>query len=223
MPHPLPLFPLGTVLFPGLVLPLHVFEDRYRTLVGELLERPDGERRFGVIAIRQGREVGTDGVQALYDVGCVAELRRVEPYEDGRFDIVCVGAERFTLSGLIDSSSYLVGQVELLPEPAGSPAELPLLDAAVRQAFGSYLACVATASGQEVEVPELPDSPLVLSYLVAAATALDLDVRQRLLAEVDAAARLGSELEVLRRETTLLRRLAAAPSPDLLRGPISPN
>lgn len=223
MPQPLPLFPLGTVLFPGLVLPLHVFEQRYRTLVNELLELPDPQRRFGVVAIRQGREVGVDGVHALYDVGCVAELRRAEPYEDGRFDIVCVGAERFTLAALVDSPSYLVGEVDLLPEQPGSAAELPLLDAAVRAAFGDYLTAVSAASGDELDSPELPDSPLVLSYLVAAATALDLDVRQQLLAEVDGATRLRTELAVLRRETTLLRRLAAAPSPDLLRGPVSPN
>lgn len=223
MPVPLPLFPLGSVLFPGLVLPLHVFEERYRLLVRELLELPEDSRRFGVVAIRQGREVGAAGVHALYDVGCVAEVRRVQGYDDGRFDLVTVGAERFSLSGVDDRRPYLTGQVELLEEAPGAADELPLLDAAVRTAFSSYLGAVAAASGGELEVPELPDSPLVLGYLVAATTALDLGVRQSLLEEPDGVHRLRSELALLRRETTLLQRLSSAPASDLLRGPISPN
>ncbi|HEY7880701.1 MAG TPA: LON peptidase substrate-binding domain-containing protein, partial [Streptosporangiaceae bacterium] len=75
MSETIPLFPLGTVLYPALLLPLHIFEDRYRQLVGDLLEGPE-PRRFGVIAIRRGRETGIDGVSALYEVGCAAVLRR---------------------------------------------------------------------------------------------------------------------------------------------------
>ena len=89
MTERLPLFPLGTVLFPGLVLPLHIFEPRYRTLVADLVALPESEpRRFGVVAIRAGREVGADGVRALHAVGCTAELRQVQRHEDGRYDIV---------------------------------------------------------------------------------------------------------------------------------------
>jgi Lon protease-like protein len=66
----LPLFPLGTVLFPGVLLPLHVFEERYRSMVRDLLDAPAEERRFGVVAIREGREVGADGIRALHAVGC---------------------------------------------------------------------------------------------------------------------------------------------------------
>ena len=72
----MPLFPLGTVLYPGLVLPLHIFEERYRQLVGDLLDGPE-PREFGVIAIRKGRETGVDGVSALYEIGCAAALRQV--------------------------------------------------------------------------------------------------------------------------------------------------
>jgi len=67
----LPLFPLGAVLYPGMLLPLHIFEERYRQLVRDLLERPE-PRRFGVIAIRKGRETGIDGVHSLYGIGCTA-------------------------------------------------------------------------------------------------------------------------------------------------------
>jgi Lon protease-like protein len=221
--HRLPLFPLGTVLFPGLVLPLHVFEERYRLLVRELLDLPEDERRFGVVAIRQGREVGADGVHALHEVGCVAHLRRVEPYEDGRFDIVSTGTARFRLDVLDERGPYLTGEVEVLPDSMGPTPEAPLLDRAVRAAFAGYLAALSAASGEQIEMPELPDNPLVLGFLVAATTALDLDERQRLLAEADGATRLRAELALLRREITLLRHLSAAPAPELARGPISLN
>src|SRR5208282_3937148 len=79
----LPLFPLGAVLYPGMILPLHIFEERYRQLVRDLLDGPD-PRRFGVIAIRKGRETGIEGVHSLYEVGCTATLRRVEQHQDGR-------------------------------------------------------------------------------------------------------------------------------------------
>jgi Lon protease-like protein len=205
------------------VLPLHVFEERYRRLVRELLELPEDERRFGVVAIRQGREVGADGVRALYDVGCVAHVRRVEEHDDGRFDLLTTGTARFALRELDTDGPYLVGAVDVLPDGIGDELQAPLLDAAVRVAFRAYLAALARASRQPVPLPELPDSPLVLGYLVAATTALDLDDRQRLLAQPDGTARLRSELAVLRRETTLLTRLSAAPAPELARGPSCPN
>ena len=218
----LPLFPLGTVLFPGLVLPLHVFEERYRVLVRELLELPEDERRFGVVAIRTGREVGADGVAALHDVGCVAHLRSVEAHEDGRFDLVTTGTARFRLTSVEPSPDpYLVGDVQVLADQAG--AEAPLLDRAVRAAFRDYLDALAGATGEPIEVPELPDDPLVLGYLVAATTALDLVERQRLLAEGDGSSRLRAELWLLRREATLLRHLSAVPAPELARTPAGPN
>ena len=102
MTEMLPLFPLGTVLYPGLPLPLHIFEPRYRQLVRDLLDGPQ-PGRFGVIAIRKGRETGVDGVSALYEIGCTATLRQIAKYEDGQFDIVTVGSQRFRLTGLDDS------------------------------------------------------------------------------------------------------------------------
>src|SRR5260370_35419700 len=92
----LPLFPLGAVLYPGMLLPLHIFEERYRQLVRDLLDGPE-PRRFGVIAIRKGRETGLDGVdgmQSLYEIGCTATLRRVARHEDVRFDIGTVGTQQ---------------------------------------------------------------------------------------------------------------------------------
>jgi Lon protease-like protein len=223
VPVPLPLFPLGLVLFPGVVLPLHVFEERYRALVGELLDLPEADRVFGVIAIRQGREVGADGVAALYDVGCTARIRRVQRYDDGRFDIVTTGATRFRLGELSHDRPYLVGQVDLLGEEPGTCADGEGLDVAVRAAFLDYLGALEQAGATGVEVPVLPDDPLVLSYLIGASVLVDLEDRQLLLAEPDGAARLRAALTLLRREVRLLTAFAAAPAPELVRTPISPN
>ena len=224
VPDRLPLFPLGMVLLPGLLLPLHVFEERYRDLVRDLLELPEPERRFGVVAIREGREVGADGVTALHEVGCVAQLRRVTPYDDGRFEIVATGGERFRLTGLADGPSYAVGLVEWLPDDLGGADEAALLDRAVRTAFKHYLSALTQARDEEsLELGELPGDSLVLSYVVAASVVVDLEDRQRLLAEPDGVARLRAELALLRREATLLRTLTALPAPELARGPVSPN
>jgi len=223
VPGPLPLFPLGMVLFPGLVLPLHVFEERYQVLVRDLLELPEDERQFGVVAIRQGREVGSDGITALHEIGCTARLRQVAQHEDGRYDLVTVGAERFRLTALHDDRPYFTGDVAWLPDADGDAAEAGLLDGAVRAAFPGYLRALARASGQEVEVPELPGQPLVLSHLVAATMLLDLDDRQDLLAQPDGRSRLRRELTLLRREGAFLQVLTAAPAAELSRVSYSPN
>src|ERR1035438_7357518 len=134
MSETLPLFPLGTVLYPGLLLPLHIFEDRYRQLVHELLDGP-GPQHFGVIAIREGRETGVDSISSVYEIGCTAMLRQVREHEDGRFDLVTVGTQRFRLGQFDDSRPYLQGEVELLGEDTGDPATADLAARAVQRAF----------------------------------------------------------------------------------------
>src|ERR1700710_943718 len=118
-----PLFPLGTFLVPGLVLPLHIFEPRYRQLVADLEDRPEDDREFGVIAIREGGEVGSGSLRALYDVGCAAQLQSVTTTEDGRSQILSTGVRRFKLLDLdIDADTpYLTGLVDWLDEEAGEP------------------------------------------------------------------------------------------------------
>ena len=219
----LPLFPLGTVLFPGLVLPLHVFEERYRQLVRDLLELPEEQQQFGVLCIREGREVGADGVRALYDVGCTARLSQVRGYEDGRYDLVTVGSELFRLDVLHDELPYFTGEVTWLPDPPGDPAEAAIFDPLVRTAFTTYVEALAEASGAQVEVPELPDDAHVLGHLVGATMALDLADRQDLLQQSDGVARLRRGLSLLRRETGVLAALHAVPAPELARSHAFPN
>jgi uncharacterized protein len=209
----LPLFPLSTVLVPGLVLPLHIFEPRYQILVQALLELPEGaERRFGVIAIRSGREVGTDGVRALYGMGCTAELREVTPYSNGRYDLVTVGETRFRLVGLDEGAGtpYHTGLVDFVPEEDGE-GDVNALSARVTEGFAEYRERLG------VEVTELPDQPQVISYLVAAAVVLDLPERQGLLEQATTSDRLRAEIGLLRRESALINAFRSLPAVDLTR------
>jgi uncharacterized protein len=221
MSERLPLFPLGTVLYPGLLLPLHIFEDRYRQLVKDLLDGPE-PRRFGVIAIRQGRETGIPAVSALHEIGCTATVRRVVEHEDGRYELVTAGTRRFRLGRLDDSLAYLQGEVEYLAEPTGDEAAAARAVRAVQRAFGDYLAALSER-GAQVRAPDLPDEPVLLSYLVAATIVVDLPDRQGLLAEPDALARLAAEDALLARETAMLRTFTSTPAPDLRNTPFSPN
>jgi uncharacterized protein len=222
MSERLPLFPLGTVLFPGMVMPLHIFEERYRTLVRDLRAGPE-PRRFGVIAIKKGRETGEQGVSALYDVGCTAALRDTHEHDDGRFDIVTVGTQRFRLAGLDDSRPYLQGDVELIDEQTGDEAAAGLAVPAAQEAFRTYVSALADRGLAQLRVPEVPDEPGLLSYLIAASMIIDLPDRQALLAQPDALARLTAERALLVRETTMLRTLTARPAPDLRHAPYNPN
>jgi uncharacterized protein len=222
MSEPLPLFPLGTVLYPGLLLPLHIFEERYRQLVRDLLAGPE-PGQFGVVAIRKGRETGADGVSALYEIGCIAALRQVREHSDGRFDLVTAGTQRFRLMSLEHGRPYLQGQVDLLAEDTGDEAAAAAAVQAVQRAFGDYLVALAARGAGEVTIPELPDEPIALSYLVAASMAVDLPVRQALLAEPDALRRLQAERELLARETAMLRTFTSAPAPGLRYSRWNPN
>lgn len=222
MTEMLPLFPLSTVLFPGMRLPLHVFEQRYQRLVRDLLDQPE-PRQFGVIAIRKGRETGVDGVSALHEVGCIAALRQVREHSDGRFDLVTAGTQRFRLVSLEHGRPYLQGVVDPLAEDTGDEAAAGAAARAVQRAFHDYLVTLAARGTGEVTVPELPDEPIALSYLVAASMVVDLPDRQALLAEPDALRRLHAERELLARETAMLRTFTSAPAPGLRYSRWNPN
>jgi Lon protease-like protein len=231
----LPVFPLGTVLFPGLVLPLHIFEERYRTLVRELVASPeDGPHEFGVVTLRRGVEAPSPDpdegptpdpppvrLDDLYPVGCTAELRQVTELPDGRFDIMTVGRRRFTLLDISQGAEpYLTANVEWLPDESSDEIAAQLAPRALA-AFRKYLDLLRPDS--EV-IDAVPGDPTVLSHLIAATAQLTTDERQLLLAAPDTASRLRAELKLLNREAGLLARVRAVPVPlsDLAR-PASPN
>lgn len=213
----LPLFPLGSVLFPGVVLPLHIFEPRYRKMVADLRELPEGEaRQFGVVAIRDGREVGAQSVESVYDIGCTARISALEAHEDGRYSLVTTGVQRFRLLDVDTSGAYLIGEVEYLEEPSDARAEA-LKTSSTALLLGYQRALAGLRGVRTGSIPELPDDPTVLSYLIAAAMVLDLRDKQRLLATPDTATRLQREQVLLRRETLLIKELRTLPAVDLLR------
>jgi Lon protease-like protein len=222
MSEMLPLFPLGAVLYPGMLLPLHIFEERYRQLIQDLLGGLE-PRRFGVIAIRKGRETGVDGVQSLYEIGCTATLRRVERHDDGRFDIVTVGTQRFRLRRLDETRPYLQGEVELLAEQVVDPVTAEPAVRVIQAAFRAYLDALTEWGGATVRIEDLPDEPTLLSFIVAAAMVIDLPERQALLAEPDTLRRLGRQRALLSWETAMLRTTTSRPAPDLRHAPYSPN
>jgi Lon protease-like protein len=222
MSEKLPLFPLGAVLYPGMLLPLHIFEDRYRRLVRDLLERPE-PRRFGVIAIRKGRETGVDGVHSLYEIGCTATLRRVDRREDGRFDVVTVGTQRFRLLRLDQTLPYLQGEIEPLADDVVDLAAAAPVVRAVQAAFRAYLDALMQWGGATVSVEDLPGEPALLSFVIAASMVIDLPERQGLLAEPDTLRRLNVQRALLSRETAMLRATTSRPAPDLRYTPYNPN
>ncbi|MDA9890775.1 LON peptidase substrate-binding domain-containing protein [Actinomycetota bacterium] len=220
------LFPLNTILVPGLVLPLHIFEPRYRLMVQELLEIPDeDEREFGVVSIRDGHDVTTLGIDALHPIGISAIMREVTPSEDGRYDIVTTGARRFTVKAVDTSSPLLSADVEWLPEPVPvESAELSLLTKSTLSEFAAYRAALSGELNSNVSIfEELPKDPVVVGYLLTAAILLPADERQALLGAETAESRLELVRTLLRRETSLIQHFGALPAIDLLTDDFSSN
>ena len=162
-------------------------------------------------------------MRSLYEIGCTATVRRVERHEDGRFDIVTVGTQRFRLLGLDQTRPYLQGEVELLSEEPADPAAAGPAVRLIQAAFREYLDALTEWGGATVRIEELPDEPELLSFIVAAAMIIDLPERQAMLAEPDTLRRLALQRALLSRETAMLRTTTSRPAPDLRNTPYSPN
>jgi len=220
----LPVFPLNTVVFPGVTLPLHVFEDRYRALVHHLLtiaEKPD--RVFGIVAIREGYEVGAHGVQSVHRVGCLVQMTSVEPHADGRFDIEVVGRQRLRLDGLDTSGAFLLGDVETVEEPSDtSPTALEEAERA-HETFEEYRRRLSEMRGSDVLDGELPRDPEYLSYSLAATCLLTLAERQSLLESPTATERLIMLRHLLTEEMRAMQAIPSLPATEVARTSWSPN
>ncbi|GAB3999148.1 LON peptidase substrate-binding domain-containing protein [Nocardioides marmoraquaticus] len=217
-----PLFPLNAVVFPGVATPLHVFEDRYRAMVRELLAVEQVfDRVFGVVAIREGYEVGDHGTQSVHRVGTLVQLTEVTPYEDGRFDIEVLGRERLRVLDHDGSGPFLRGEVAVLPD-RDEPDAQGEADHAL-EVFEAYRLLLSELRGGPVLVGDLPRDPAYLSYALASTCLLTLPQRQSLL-ECDSAAR---RLEELRRtlvaEMRAMRAVPSLPATQVARTRWSPN
>ena len=191
----LPLFPLHAVLFPQATLPLHVFEPRYREMVGRSLEH---DEPFGIALILEGEEAGAHAIPRT--VGTEAAIIASQRYPDGRYDIVVQGRRRFLIRSFDKSRSYVRAEVEFLEDPMGEEADL--LAETVARLFEGVVEILETQGHAVVDETWKEMDPRVLSYRVAAALPGSDDVRQELLELPDVASRLRREAELL---MTILR------------------
>jgi Lon protease-like protein len=210
------LFPLSSVLLPGMPLPLHIFEARYRRLLEDLAETPGGAR-FGVVALRSGTETlsanGRDDTPDVAGVGTVAEILEVQGNADGSSDVLSVGSRRFVVESLIaDGKPYLRAEVRFLDEDDGAldddRANSALALTTAYDALLTQLAGRATGGAQPTDHGQR-------SYPIAARLPL-LPADRQLLLEVETTAERFARLNrMLRREIALLRHtrtIAVAPS-----------
>jgi Lon protease-like protein len=211
-------------MFPGVSVPLHVFEDRYRALVHHLLSIPDRTMRlFGIVAIREGYEVGQQGRQSLHRIGCVVQLTSVEPYEDGRFDIEVVGRSRLRLDELDTSGPYLVGDVEVLGERTAKGADVGREAGRTLTTFEEYRRRLSEMRGGAVLDGDMPRDPEFLSYTLAATCLLTLQERQSLLEADTSLERLVMLRHALVEEMRAMRAIPSLPATEVARTAWSPN
>ena len=187
----LPLFPLDLVLLPGVPLPLHVFEPRYKEMIMECL---DEKKPFGVV------RASSEGV---VDIGCTAEIVEVtKRYDDGRMDILTRGAERFEVLQVHEDRPFLQAEFTLIDdEPGQAPSDM------VREAVRLHAEIVKLA-GADVDGPE--EGADQLSFLLAGSLPLDLDFKQKLLTTLSEPKRLQAVISYLTAVLPGLRRAAKA-------------
>lgn len=187
----LPIFPLELVLLPGVAVPLHIFEPRYKEMISECLEL---KKPFGIVRASE---------QGVADVGCTAEILQVtKKYDDGRMDILTRGVERFELLSVNEDRSFLQAEISVIDDEPGLPAQ-QVVEQAVR-----LHAEIAKLAGTEPSGPEETGSKL--SFLLAGSLPLDLDFKQKLLTTLSEAKRLDAVVGYLQAVLPGLRRAAKA-------------
>lgn len=187
----LPLFPLELVLLPGVPLPLHIFEPRYKEMIAECLEH---KKPFGIV------RASSDGVA---DIGCTAEIMSVtKKYDDGRMDILTRGVERFEVIEVHQDREFLQAEISVVEDEPDKPGAH-----AVTQAVRLH-AEIAKLAGAEPTGPD--EHSANLSFLLAGSLPLDLDFKQKLLATLSEAKRLEAVIGYLEAILPGLRRAAKA-------------
>ncbi len=220
------MFPLNTVLFPGARLALHIFEDRYRAMIRDVLAHPDpADQVFGVVAIREGYEVGDHGVQSAYRVGTLAQVSQHQRNPDGTFDLEVTGRERIRLDSMHTGADYFTGDVTVLPSgPHDTTAATAASAARARARYDEYVELVDEIRGVETRsMGALPTDPEYLSYAIAARCVLPLPERQELLEAETPQDRLDLVHRSLGEEMRAIRALPSLPATELARTRWSPN
>jgi len=168
------LFPLNVILFPGMPMPLRIFEERYKVMIGECIVE---EAPFGIVLIREGPEVG--GGAMPYKIGTTARIGEVERLEDGRMNLATTGERRFQIEGTVHEQPYLKGLVRYLPDDIGD-LDQGVLEKA-RDLFSEYLRGLSGIRGGWSRQADVPERPTDLSYTIAHYLDLPVVAKQRLL------------------------------------------
>ena len=192
----LPLFPLNIVLFPRMPLPLHIFEPRYREMIGLCTEE---KRPFGVLLIKEGLEAGSPAIP--FEIGTTAYVVNVDRLEDGRMNIVTVGHERFRLASYsTEKKPYLVGGIEPLADQPAPPSEAATVAKDVASLAQRYIVMVQAASGHDLMPLQMSEDPAEISFVVGGSLHIDNYQRQQLLETTLVVQRLSMERTILERE-----------------------
>ena len=202
----LPLFPLNAVLFPHLLLPLYIFEERYKLMVNRCLA---DSAPFGVVLIKLGKEVG--GPAVPHTVGTLARILHSQRESDGKMHISAMGEARFKLLDWWRTEPYLTGRAMLWEDAMGEEARVAILDNEARPLLRACLSLQMKLANQPFspEEVELPPDSATLSYLIGAALELENLEKQRLLEIPDVERRLAAEIVLLTRNNARLEaRLA---------------
>lgn len=202
--HDLPLFPLNTVLFPRMPLPLHIFEPRYQEMMTRCIREKCG---FGVLLIRDGQEVGE--VADTVTVGTVARIVNVDELDDGRMNMLTMGVVRFRLLKAHNSHPYLSGDIETWQDELGDLKALPKLAKEAHKAYISYVAELSELMDEDERPGQIvaPMDPQILSYTIAANLQIPNEDKQGLLELETVEERLKKELQLLEAEQGFLQRV----------------
>lgn len=200
----LPLFPLNVVLFPGMVLPLHIFEPRYRLMVRRCLER---EKQFGVVLVQPGSQFGQE---RPHQIGTTAHIMAAERLGDGRFNLLTEGGKRFRILQEQHDQPYLTALVEEFVDSPDEPEIAEMLHRRSETLFRRYVRVMLAVAGKEQLRLDLPDEPEELSYLIGYCLDLSDAEKQHLLELTSTAERLRIEIDILRREEQILRRMLSS-------------
>ncbi len=197
----IPLFPLQAVLFPGGFLPLHIFEQRYRTMIKFCLEH---ESEFGVVLIKEGEETGETAVPC--EVGTAVRILHVEHLDDGRMHIVTAGEYRFQILEIQEHLSYLTGRVRMLDDLETEIESVPeSLTAQTEELYKAYETLSSRLIFAWSPPEEQPDDPRELAYQVGIRLRISLKEKQTLLETIPLEQLLTREIEIL---TDQNRRIA---------------
>lgn len=219
MKEKLPLFPLNTVLYPGMPIKLNIFEERYKQMIDFCVTQ---HSPFGVVLIKKGRaELGP--LAEPYDVGCTADITKLNHSDDGNILITAVGRERFRIHELNYDQPYLRGDVELFPIQNTDLFQHNQQDRILRKLVARYLELLKQASRVQFDTGKLPKDPLVLAFLASVIVKTGNEQKQSLLEAESADDLLHRLCDLYRYEVTMLNILLSEPEDGLTNASFSLN